>query len=96
LHAPAPCADSCAGAGQHVVAENDEAARRVRAVQYWGEDLDDVAFERELGLELVARAQGQARELARVKSQAAEKHGDDGLEVHWAEISRLGIEMIQV
>lgn len=96
MHATTPCANPCTGAGQQVVSKNDEAARRVRTVQYWVEDVDDAAFEGELGFELVAGAQGQARELARVEGQAAEKDGNDDLEVHWAEISHLGIKMIEV
>jgi hypothetical protein len=56
LYTHAPCAESTAGL---VLPENDEAARSVWPVEDWIEGFDNVAFVRELSVELVARAHGE-------------------------------------
>lgn len=64
----------CANARQKVVSENDEAAHCLHTV-------DDVTFERELGLELVARAHGE-KEL--------------GLEEEGLEVGRLKVDLVKL
>ena len=76
--------------------EDDETTGGVGPVEDRVENFDDVTLERKLGVELVARVQRYSRKLARVRSQATEKHRDDSLEVYRAEIAHLGVEVVQV
>ena len=78
------------------MSENDETTGGVGPIEDRVQNFDDVTLERKLGVELVARARTESRELARVRSQETEKHRDDGLEVYLGEIAHLGVEVVQV